>query len=147
MDSCLDLSVISAARVSESSARDVFRKIRWASTNGDPVCPRCHASRPYYLTVRSVFKCRECSLQFSVTSGTIFAHRKLSFRDILVAIVLFSDSAKGISSLQLSRNLGVQYKTAFVLAHKLREAMVLCVDALRLSGVVEIDGGTFGGHR
>jgi len=60
--------------------------------------------------------------QFSVTSGTIFASRKLSIRDYLLAIAIFVNGAKGHSALQLSRDLDCQYKTAFVMAHKIREA-------------------------
>ena len=56
-------------------------------------------------------------------ASTIFACRKLSFVDLLAAICLFVNAAKGASALQLSRDLDVQYKTAFVLAHKLREAL------------------------
>ena len=56
------------------------------------------------------------------------------------------NAAKGISALQLSRDLGVQHKTAFVLAHKLREAMASGNEAVMLKGVVEVDGAYFGGH-
>lgn len=58
-----------------------------------------------------------------MTSGTIFASRKLSFTDLLAALCLFVDGAKGMSAVRFSRDLDVQYKTAFVLAHKLREAL------------------------
>ncbi len=61
--------------------------------------------------------------QFSVTSGTIFASRKMSYTDLLAAIVIVINGAKGVSALQLARDLDCQHKTAFVLAHKLREAM------------------------
>ena len=61
--------------------------------------------------------------QFSVTSGTIFASRKLPIRDYLAAIAIFMNAVKGISALQLGRDLDVQYKTAFVMAHKIREAL------------------------
>src|SRR5829696_1771884 len=60
---------------------------------------------------------------YSVTSGTIFASRKLAFTDLCGAICIFVNAVKGLSALQLSRDLNVQYKTAFVLAHKLREAL------------------------
>ena len=60
-----------------------------------------------------------------MTSGTIFASRKLSFVDLLGAICLFVNAAKGLSAVQLSRDLDVQHKTAFVLMHKLREAQIL----------------------
>jgi hypothetical protein len=81
-----------------------------------------------------------------VTSGTIFASRKLSFTDLLAAIVIFVNGAKGVSALQVSRDLDVQYKTAFVLSHKLREAMALEQAGRQLNGVAEIDGGYFGAH-
>ena len=69
------------------------------------------------------FKCKNCHHQFSVTSGTIFASRKMAFVDLLAAICIIVNAAKGLSMIQLSRDLDCQYKTAFVLAHKLREAM------------------------
>ena len=96
--------------------------------------------------LRRKFKCAACHHHFSVTSGTIFASRKLAFVHLLAAICLFVNAAKGASALQLSRDLDVQYKTAFVLAHKLREALALETADLMLSNSVEIDGAHFGGH-
>ena len=87
-----------------------------------------------------------CHHQFSVTSGTIFASRKLSFTTLLAAIVIFVNGAKGVAALHLSRDLGVQYKTAFVLTHKLREAMSVEFATRKLSGTVEVDGAYFGGY-
>jgi hypothetical protein len=85
--------------------------------------------------------------QFSVTSGTIFASRKLAFVDLLAAICITVNASKGVSMVQLSRDLDCQYKTAFVLAHKLREAMAIEVQTGELlDGHVEIDGAYFGGH-
>lgn len=81
-----------------------------------------------------------------MTSGTIFASRKLSFVDLLGAICLFVNASKGLSAVQLSRDLDVQHKTAFVLMHKLREAMAAETREVRLSGTVEVDGAAFGGH-
>ena len=95
---------------------------------------------------RRKFKCKECHHQFSVTSGTIFASRKLGFTDLLAAICIFVNAAKGISALQLSRDLDVQYKTAFVLAHKIRESLENETKTLKLSGNVEIDGAHFCGY-
>jgi hypothetical protein len=85
-----------------------------------------------------------CHRQFSVTSGTIFASRKLSFVDLLGAICLFVNASKGLSAVQLSRDLDVQHKTAFVLMHKLREAMTAETRDVHLEG--EVDGAVFGGH-
>jgi hypothetical protein len=87
-----------------------------------------------------------CASQFSVTSGTIFANRKLAVRGYLLAIAIFVNGAKGISALQLGRDLDVQYRTAFVLAHKLREAMGSEMANQTLSGTVEVDGMYIAGY-
>lgn len=139
----LSLSVV--ARMSEEEAREAFKQIRWHDTSGEPYCPRCGCFALYTYT-RPLWKCKGCGYKFSVTSGTIFANRKLAIRDILLAIAVFSNGAKGVSMLQLSRDLNVQYKTAFVMAHKLREAMSSEVSGQKLSGEVEVDGAYFGGH-
>src|SRR5437763_15689512 len=80
----------------------------------------------------------------------IFASRKRPIRDYLLAIAIFVNGAKGHSALQLSRDLDCQYKTAFVLAHKLREAIGAVVHdatAPELSGEVHVDGLYTGGHK
>lgn len=140
------LSLARVARLSDDEARQVFQNIRWASTNGDPVCPRCGCLGVYRYQTRHLFKCKGCQHQFSVTSGTIFASRKLPVRDYLMAIAIFVNGAKGHSALQLSRDLNVQYKTAFVLAHKIREALASELDNATLEGEVEVDGMYVGGH-
>jgi transposase-like protein len=140
------LSLASVARMSEDEARGMFRKIRWAATDGEPVCPECGCVVCYEYASRPIFKCKACERQFSVTSGTLVSSRKLPMRDYLLAIAIFVNGAKGVSALQLSRDLDVQYKTAFVLAHKLREAMALEHKGKVLRGHVEIDGAYFGGH-
>lgn len=131
--------------MSEEEAYTSFKAIRWAATDGEPVCGKCGCFSVYEITTRRTFKCKACLSQFSATSGTIFASRKLPIHDLLAAVAIFANGAKGYSALQLSRDLNVQYKTAFVLAHKLREAIGAELDAT-LSGVVEIDGAYFGGY-
>ncbi|MGQ3039385.1 MAG: IS1595 family transposase [Brevundimonas sp.] len=140
------LSLVKVMRMSDDQARETFKAIRWASTEGEPVCPKCGCVEVYDLTTRQIFKCKGCLSQFSVTSGTIFASRKLPIRDILAAIAIFVNGAKGYSALQLSRDLDVQYKTAFVMAHKLREAIALSRATDKLTGEVEVDGAYFGGY-
>jgi transposase-like protein len=130
----------------EDTAYATFRKLRWPETGGSPQCPRCCCTKAYELSTRRNFKCAACHHQFSVTLGTIFACRKLGFVDLLAAICLFVNAAKGTSALQLSRDLDVQYKTAFVLAHKLREALAAETVKLKLGNAVEVDGAYFGGH-
>lgn len=144
--------------MSEEEAHDAFVALRFVETDGKPFCPKCHCAVAYEInrTVknrktgearkRRLFKCANCLWQFSATSGTVFASRKLEHRDILLAIALFANGAKGLSALQLSRDLNVQYKTAFVLEQKLREALGALQNAIKLSGKVELDGAYYGGY-
>ena len=140
------LSLAKVMRLTEDQAFDLFRTIRWEATDGDAVCGKCGGCECYTFKARRIFKCKACGSQFSVTSGTIFASRKMDLRDILAAIAIFMNGAKGHSALQLSRDLDCQYKTAFVLLHKLREAMVAEQATAELSGELSVDGAYFGGH-
>ncbi|MBL6080695.1 IS1595 family transposase [Belnapia sp. T18] len=140
------LSLASILRMSDDQAHAAFVAIRWSANDGEPVCPRCGCLAIYTYAARRIWKCKACNHQFSVTSGTIFASRKLPIRDYLAAIAIFVNAAKGLSALQLGRDLDVQHKTAFVLAHKLREAIGSGQADTTLSGHVEVDGAYFGGH-
>lgn len=140
------LSLAKVLRMSDKQAEASFRSIRWHETDGNPVCPTCGGVDHYNLKSRPVWKCKACSKQFSLTSGTIFHSRKLSLRDILGAIAIFTNGAKGYSALQLSRDLGCDYKTCFVMLHKLRESIKLAREEGALKGDVELDGAYFGGY-
>jgi transposase-like protein len=138
----------------EQTAYNWFRRARWPRSGGRiPVCPHCGCEGAYELgkfpdRVNRVFRCRqyECRDEFTVTSGTILADRKLPFRTLLAALVLTAQSVKGKAALELSRELGISYKTAFVLLTKLREAIAAERETLRLSGEVEVDVLYIGGH-
>lgn len=141
------LSLASVLRMSDEEAHATFVAIRWAANEGKPFCPHCGCVEVYTYAARRIFRCKACVRQFSVTSGTIFSSRKLPIRDYLAAIAIFCNGAKGVSALQLGRDLDVQYKTAFVLAHKLREAVGATLDdGTELKDAVEVDGAYFGGH-
>lgn len=141
------LSIAKVARMSDAEAFEAFKAIRWADTGGEPICPRCNCGEAYHIKTRDIFKCKACRKQFSLTSGTIFADRKLPVRDYLLAIAIFVNGAKGYPALQLSRDLAVSYRCAFVLQHKLREAIANHHDTGEmLSGEVEVDGMYTGGH-
>lgn len=141
------LSLSKIYKDGEDAAYATFCEMRWPETNCEAVCPKCSHDEVYKITTRRKFKCKACAHQFSVTSGTIFASRKMDFVDLLAAICLIVNASKGISMVQLSRDLDCQYKTAFVLAHKLREAMATEIHTGEvLEGHVEIDGAYFGGH-
>lgn len=140
------LSLAAVLRLSDDEAFEVFKAIRWSANDGQPFCPKCGCTEQWFLKNRRMWRCKGCGWQFSVTSDTIFAGRKLALRDILAAIAIFTNGAKGHSALQLSRDLDCQYKTAFVLSHKIREAMASDVQDEKISGDVEIDGAYFGGY-
>jgi transposase-like protein len=132
--------------MTEEEAREAFAAIRWSDNHGKPYCPKCGCASVYACPSRGIYKCKGCAAQFSPTSGTIFAAHKRPIRDYLLAIAIFCNGAKGISALQLSRDLNSQYRTAYVLAHKLRETMADQVNGEKVAGEVEIDGAYFGGH-
>ena len=140
------ISLKSVFTMGEDKAYELFRSLRWPETEGEAVCPRCGCCDAYDIPTRRKFQCKACGHQFSVTSGTLFAGRKLSFTDLLAAIVIFVNGAKGVSALQMSRDLDCQYKTAYVLSQKLREAMAQEQATAKLDGIVEIDGAYFGGY-
>ena len=143
------LSLAKVLRMTDEQAAEAFRAIRWHETDGKPVCPECGGVDHYDLKSRPVWKCKGCAKQFSLTSGTVFHSRKLRIRDILGAIAIFTNGAKGYSALQLSRDLGCDYKTCFVDASQAARSSrrFLARDAGGvLQGDVELDGAYFGGH-
>jgi transposase-like protein len=121
-------------------------------TQGAPVCPSCGGLNAYDCRRPNGaprFRCRACKKDFSITSGTLFASHKLPLRGYLAAIAIFCNEVKGKAALALSRDLSISYKAAFVLAHKLREAMAEEIKGRVIGGegkVAEVDGGYFGGY-
>lgn len=141
----------------EAECLAYFEKRRWP----DGVrCPICGAKEVSTITRKSksknvraqLYQCLEktCKSQFSVTSGTIFHDSHLPLGKWFMAIALMIDAKKGMSALQLQRHLGVNYRTAWYLAHRIREAMN-DPDGMKLCGTVEIDetyiGGKQRGHK
>jgi transposase-like protein len=146
------LSLAQVFRMSDSKAEETFRLVRWADTKGAPVCPHCGGVDAYECrrpngSLR--FRCRACAKDFTLTSGTLFASHKLPLRMYLAAIAIFCNEVKGKSALAISRDLGLAYKSAFVLLHKLREAMAGEFKNRMIGGegkTAEVDGGYFGGY-
>lgn len=142
-----DLSLMKLFNMSEDEAFETFKAVRWSDTDGEPVCPSCGScDKHYFISTRKQFRCKACNHTFSVTSGTLFASHKKSLKIYLIAIALFTNAVKSISALQLSRDLDVQYKTAWVLSHKIRESLFLNQDNEKLSGVCEVDGVYVGNY-
>ncbi len=140
------MSVRDVFALSDEAAFDLFRELRWG--NGEEVvCPDCGVvERHWFLPSRRQWRCKAGGHTFSVTSGTIFAHHKLPLRVYLGAVAIYTNAVKGLSALQMCRDLGVQYKSAFVLTHKLRESLLVQREETPLCAEVEIDGAYVGGH-
>lgn len=134
------------SRLSEAEAYDYFVRLRFKDNDGKAQCPHCGCGACYEYSARRVFKCKLCERQFSATTKTEFASRKLSFRQILELIVEFALPAKGISAIQVSKNLALSYRTAFYRLHDLRRAMRRSQEGTVFDTPVEIDGAEFGGY-
>jgi transposase-like protein len=137
--------------LTEDEAREILESIRW---NGQPVCPHCNSNEAYKLTPKGdtktkvrkgVYKCKACRKQFTVTVGTIFEGSRIKIADWLMAVYLMCSSKKGISAHQLHRTLGVTYKTAWFMAHRIRYAMTQEPLSGMLTGTVEADETYIGG--
>jgi len=146
------LTLASVARMGDEEVERVFIRLRWQDNNGDAYCPHCGCPTVYSCRRPNGaprWRCKVCRKDFSVTSGTLFVSHKMPLRSYLMAIAIFANEVKGKSMLALSRDLGTQYKTAFVLAHKMREAMASEVRQSAIGGEgkkAEVDGGYFGGY-
>lgn len=112
-------------------------------------CPRCGASAhtTFRREGRQYWQCAACRHQCSVTSGTLFESTKLPLSRWFLAMHLLTQAKNNVSALELKRHLGVSYPTAWLVKHKLMEAMRQRESTRRLSGRVEIDDAYLGGER
>ena len=125
---------------SEGACRKFLEGLRWP----DGVrCPRCNGATISRIVERDQFDCDSCRYQFSVTAGTIFNDTHLPLWKWFMAVYLIGESKKGISANQLKRTLGVNYRTAWYLSHRIRAAMIS--DLEPLLGTVEVDSTWIGG--
>jgi transposase-like protein len=109
-------------------------------------CPRCQSTKISHVAARHIYDCDSCRYQFSVTAGSIFHDSHLPLTKWFFATYVMVESKKGISANQLKRMLGISYKTAWYLCHRIRKAMTEANPA-KLSGVVEIDETYIGGKK
>lgn len=136
------LSPIKIATLSDDKAFSLLCELRWGSETV-VTCPKCGCRhQAYFIASRKQWRCKvnSCRHTFSVTSGTIFANHKLPIQTYLYAIALFVNAVKGISALQMARDLNIEYKSAYVLLHKIRKALLEQREFATFSGEVDIDG-------
>ena len=127
----------------DEKCREALERIRWP--NG-VCCTRCGDLDVNELHGHNRWECRSCGYQFSVTSGTIMHDSHLPLRKWFLAIYLMCESKKGISANQLKRTLGVAYRTAWYLCHRIRQAMGNDpFEGPTLLGIVEVDETLVGG--
>ncbi len=128
----------------DGKCREALERIRWP--NG-VCCTRCGDTGVNELHDYNLWECRSCEYQFSVMSGTIMHDSHLPLRKWFLAIYLMCESKKGISALQLQRTLGVAYRSAWYLCHRIRKAMGNDpFEGPTLLGVVEVDETLVGGR-
>jgi transposase-like protein len=147
----MNLSQLAKIVADEDKARELLETLRW---KGETVCPHCDARRAYKIEAKEgsktgarkgVWKCAICRKQFTVTVGTIFEGSRIPISKWLMAIHLICSSKKGISALQLSRNLGLTYKSAWFMAHRIRYGMSQEPLRTKLQGTIEADEVYVGG--
>lgn len=151
----LNLITLAKEYSDEDKARGLLESLLWVD---GPVCPHCknHKEKPIYKLQpkeggktkvrKGVHKCGACRKQFTVTVGTIFEDSHLPISKWLMAIFILCSSKKSISAAQLSRMLGITYKAAWFMNHRIRFAMSPEMPLYRLlQGVVEVDETFVGG--
>jgi transposase-like protein len=126
----------------DTKCRELLVRLRWP--NG-PECLRCHGAVVELATDKQLFYCKECDYQFTVTAATIFNDSHLPLTKWFLATLLLCESKKGMSANQIKRTLGVSYKTAWYLCHRIRAAMKEA-DRPMLDGTVEVDETWVGGR-
>jgi transposase-like protein len=126
----------------EEACRGYLYKKRWPKGF---VCPKCGESgEPYNIISRNLFQCKHCNHQTSVTAGTIMDKSRTPLRKWFLAIYLISSDKRGCSALRLKRELEISYDTAWVMSHKIRNAMKKRDGDYKLCEYVEVDEGFFG---
>ena len=126
----------------DEKCRELLVRLRWP--NGVE-CPRCKTPAVELETERQLFYCKACDYQFTVTASTIFNDSHLPLQKWFLATLLLCESRKGMSANQIKRTLGVSYKTAWYLCHRIRAAMKE-VDRPMMDGTVEVDETYVGGR-
>src|SRR5262245_52255049 len=149
----LNLSELAKYFSDEDAARGLLEEMRWG---GNPTCPHCGGLDAYKLTPKAtskkpgrkgLYKCKACRKQFTVTVGTVFEDSRIPISKWLLAIHLLGSSKKGMSAHQIHRNLGISYKAAWFMMHRLRYAMRSGPLSDLMKGVVEIDETYVGARR
>ena len=126
----------------ESACREYLEELRWPD---GLACLRCGSMRISRISTRNQLDCGDCEFRFSVTAGTIFHDSHLPLSKWFLAAYMMMEAKKGISAKQMERSLGVAYRTAWYLCHRIRAAIEEA-SPIKLKGIVEIDETFVGGE-
>lgn len=125
----------------EERCIEYLKQLRWS---GNPICPTCNCDKIYEFKDKKRYQCSTCTKQFNVKVGTIFENTKIKLSKWFTAIYLLTAHKKGISSLQLSRDLNVTQKTAWFMLQRIRE-MLKIKELPIIETIAEIDEVYIGG--
>jgi len=131
----------------ESRCEQALVEARWPAGFVCPACGVTQARTTFRRQGRLYYQCAGCQHQCSVTSGTVFDSTKLPLTRWFLAMQLLTQSKNNVAALELERQIGVCYRTAWLIKHKLLEAMRLVEADRQLTGRVEIDDAYLGGQR
>ncbi len=127
----------------EDQCFDALYQWRWPDVFQ---CPHCGHNRYCQLSNHKLQQCNRCHHQTSITAGAIFESTKLPLTIWFLAIYLITQSKKGISAMQLHRQLGISYNAVWRLKHKLMQVMLERNQEHKLSGFIELDDAYLGGE-
>ena len=125
----------------EETCWNHLEKLRW---NGKVICPFCQSDKHYKFANSHTYKCKDCKKKFNAKIGTIFENTKIPLSKWFVSIYIATSHKKGISSIQLSKDIGVTQKTGWFILHRIRE-MLKAKAPYMLNSVAEIDETYVGG--
>lgn len=157
LNDMVNLSIETLSKLSENRVRKIFQEAKFYSTDFKPFCPKCGSFDKWNIKATKIqqdknnngkeyierWKCKGCNNHYSITTNTIFENHKYPLKTYLLSIFLFINSVKGLSSLQLSRDLNISPKYSFVLLHKIRTALFNQYKSLqsnKLNGTIQMDG-------
>jgi transposase-like protein/ribosomal protein L37AE/L43A len=126
----------------EEQCREALFKLRWPDGF---VCPICGHREFYSVKRRNIYHCRKCEHQESITAHTIFHGSHTPLTKWFIALFMMAQDKRGISAMKLAEDIGVSYPTAWLMLHKIREAMFVRESKYMLSEIVEVDDAYFGG--
>lgn len=127
----------------EQKCREYLEQQIW---NGKPICPFCGCDRSYKLSGGRLYKCasNKCYKKYTITVGTVFECSNVPLSKWFIAVYMATAHKKGISSIQLGKNIGVTQRTAWFMLHRIRE-MMRTKSIMKLDNIVEIDEAFVGG--